>query len=300
MTDPKKPAPPVHHTPPKAVVHPAKKPVHETERAAKPEPKLAKRTLKHVYGCIKDFPDKRDLLYREIHAHEKPPMLPPRVSLAGAANIATVYDQLQLGSCTANAACSAVDFIRGKFSPSRLHLYFMERVLEGTVDNDAGAQVRDSVKALNKWGVGTENEWPYDIAKFADRPSLAARDEAYRHKISVYSRLITGDDFRTCLAAGFPFIIGFTVYPQMESDYAATTGIVTWPEKGAQPLGGHCVMVIGYDDELNKPGTPLNGKAVYRCRNSWSGSWGEGGNFWIPAAYLEDENLSGDSWTIRL
>ena len=51
-----------------------------------------------------------------------------------------VYDQGQLGSCTGNAIAGAVQFDREKqklkpdFVPSRLFIYYGERVIEGTVD----------------------------------------------------------------------------------------------------------------------------------------------------------------------
>ena len=49
-----------------------------------------------------------------------------------------VYDQGQLGSCTANAISGAIEFDQMKqgitaFMPSRLFIYYNERVIEGTV-----------------------------------------------------------------------------------------------------------------------------------------------------------------------
>jgi C1A family cysteine protease len=64
-----------------------------------------------------------------------------------------VYDQGQLGSCTGNGIAGAIEFDQRKqgtreFTPSRLFIYYNERVIEGTVTQDAGAQIRDGIKAV--------------------------------------------------------------------------------------------------------------------------------------------------------
>ena len=58
-----------------------------------------------------------------------------------------VYDQGQLGSCTANGIAAAIGFDQMKqgvgdvFTPSRLFIYYNERVMEGTVQSDAGRKI---------------------------------------------------------------------------------------------------------------------------------------------------------------
>src|SRR6202042_2867797 len=82
-----------------------------------------------------------------------------------------VYDQGQLGSCTANPIAGAVEFDQIKqnlpsvFVPSRLFIYYNERMMEGTVSQDSGAQIRDGIKSIGKLGVCPEKEWPYVITK---------------------------------------------------------------------------------------------------------------------------------------
>src|SRR5205085_1038934 len=89
-----------------------------------------------------------------------------------------IYDQGALGSCTANAIAGAIEYnqiVAGStpFIPSRLFIYYNERVIEHSVRSDAGAMLRDGIKCIASKGVCDEKTWPYQIAKFAKRPSAA-------------------------------------------------------------------------------------------------------------------------------
>src|SRR5674536_26691 len=53
---------------------------------------------------------------------------------------------------------------------SRLFIYYNERVMEGTVGTDSGAMIRDGIKTVNAVGACPESEWPYDIARFTEKP----------------------------------------------------------------------------------------------------------------------------------
>src|SRR5271157_81551 len=132
------------------------------------------------YGWIKDRPDFRDHLYRRPAGLLAAP-LPESVDLR--AQCPPVYDQGQLGSCTANAIAGALEFDRIKeglpdFTPSRLFIYYNERVMEGTVGTDSGAQIRDGIKSVGSVGAPPETDWPYNIAEFAVKPPPKAFTDA--------------------------------------------------------------------------------------------------------------------------
>ena len=150
----------------------------------------SKRKVQH-YGWIPDLPDHRDILYAApVTAMQK---LPMQVDLRPQCP-KEVYDQGQLGSCTANAIAAAIEFDRMKlklrpaFTPSRLFIYYNERVMEGTVDADSGAQIRDGIKSVATQGAPPEPQWPYDITKFRDRPPAAV----IRRPQSTWSSSING------------------------------------------------------------------------------------------------------------
>jgi len=243
------------------------------------------------YGWVPDLPDARD------HLYAAPPRylskLPPSVDLREGCP-KEIYDQGNLGSCTANAIGAAFEFALLKqqledFMPSRLFVYYNERVKEGTVDSDSGAMIRDGIKSVNKQGVCPETDWPYDISKFAERPPDSCYEEAMKHQVLSYQRVPQLlNQLKGCLANGFPVVFGFTVYESFESDQVAQTGEVPMPGAGEQVLGGHAVLAVGYDDATQR----------FLVRNSWGDGWAQGGYFTMPYTYLVDRTLAQDFWAI--
>lgn len=245
------------------------------------------------YGWIRDLPDHRDFLY----AAPAPILraLPARVDLRPNCP-PEIYDQGNLGSCTANAIAAGIEFDlrqRGAdtaFTPSRLFIYYNERVIENSVNQDSGAQLRDGVKSVATTGACPEVEWPYEIAKFADRPGTACYRDAKKDVVKVYQRLVQDlNTMKGCLAEGFPFVFGFSVFESFESAQVARTGHVPMPNASESILGGHAVAAVGYDDATRE----------FIVRNSWGPSWGDRGYCYMPYSYLRDPSLAADFWTIR-
>jgi C1A family cysteine protease len=206
------------------------------------------------------------------------------------------YDQGPIGSCTANAIAGAIEFDRMKqklsdFVPSRLFIYYNERVIEGTVGIDSGAMIRDGIKSVASQGVCPEAEWPYVISKFTRKPPAKAYKDAKLDRAVQYQSIVQDiNQMKGCLASGYPFIFGFTVYESFESPEVARTGHAPMPRFGERAVGGHAVMAVGYDDA----------RQWFVVRNSWGAGWGMKGYFTMPYAYLLQGGLSQDFWTIRL
>ena len=208
-----------------------------------------------------------------------------------------VYDQGQLGSCTGNAIAGAIHFDRQKQKlatpapPSRLMIYYLEREIEGTIGYDAGAEIRDGIKAVAATGTCFEDSWPYDVNKFTQRPpqgcyNAAAKDKAVKYLVV----LQLAQQLRGCLAEGYPFVFGFTCFEGLDSDVVEQTGNLPMPGPQDQPIGGHAVMAVGYDDA----------KRHFIVRNSWGAVWGDKGYFYMPYEYMQRADLSSDFWTVRL
>jgi C1A family cysteine protease len=254
-------------------------------------------------GWTRDLPDPRDLLYSAPMAILR--ALPAAVDLQPQFPI---YDQGRIGSCTANAIAGAVQFDRLKnhqapnFVPSRLFVYYNERVIEGDPGNDAGAQLRDGIKTLHKQGVCPETEWPYDDtpapteggpfpagSKPATKPPASCYSDARAHQITTYQRLTpTVSQLQGCLAAGFPFVFGFTVFSGWYSQQPHPK-VIPMPGPDEQTVGGHAVLCVGYNNATN----------LFKFRNSWGAGAGDHGYFYIPYAYLIGGNLASDFWVIN-
>jgi C1A family cysteine protease len=258
------------------------------------------------YGWTPDLPDARDHLY----AAPRPTLeaLPPSADLRG--QCPPVYDQEQIGSCTANAIGGAFEFETMKqgladFMPSRLFIYYNERAMEGNTGTDSGAQIRDGVKSVATLGVCPETEWPYDgtasdpvTGAFppgdpaAEKPTDTCYKDALNNRATSYSRVNRDlDQMKACLAAGYPFVFGFTVYESFEGADVARTGVVPMPDtQNEKVIGGHAVLAVGYDDAAQ----------TFLVRNSWGTGWGQAGYCTMPYAYFTTRGLSSDFWTIRL
>ena len=245
---------------------------------------------KTVYGWRPDVPDHRDHMYGAVR--KVPATLPAKADLRPGCS--KVEDQKDLGSCTANALAGALEYLMKKdkvkvSDMSRLFIYYNERVMEGSVRSDSGAEIRDGIKTLAKQGACREKSWPYDIAKFAKKPPKVCYTEALDYQILSYARINTLDEMRACLADGYPVVFGFSVYDGFESQQIAKTGVVELPKKGEKMAGGHAVLAVGYDDAAKH----------LIVRNSWGTDWGMKGYFTLPYGYVTDRSLSDDFWTIR-
>jgi C1A family cysteine protease len=245
------------------------------------------------YGWVRDIPDQRDRRFNLAS-----------VGLLDGASLPTsidlrpgcppVYDQGELGSCTANATGAAIQFDAMKqglppMTPSRLFIYWNTRNIEGTDASDSGAAIRNAIKSVVQWGAPPESDWPYNPAVFAQQPPLPTYETAGKHLALIYESVPQDlQSFRACLAAGFPIVFGFSVYQSFEGAEVAKTGVVSMPRWFERSVGGHAVLAVGYDDA----------RSTFTIRNSWSAEWGDHGYFHFPYAYMTGQ-LASDFWTIR-
>ena len=216
--------------------------------------------------------------------------LPPSVDLRP--HCPPVYDQGQLGSCTGNAWAGEIEFLQIKqglteFTPSRLFIYYNERVLDNDVNTDAGASISDGAHVVSTQGCPPETDWPYDVNAFAEKPPQTAFQDGLKH-LALQVQQVSQDltSMKEVLVSGLPIVIGFVVYESFESDQVTKTGVVPMPAHHEQKLGGHAVVVVGYDDSQSR----------FIVRNSWGDQWGMKGYFTMPYAYLTNPRLSSDFW----
>ena len=245
--------------------------------------------MQHVYNLVRQKPDIRDYKRPRLAVEKLPPIIDLREKCS------PVYDQGELGSCTGNAGAEAAKLVmKLRFEPSRLFLYYAVRMIKGTVKQDCGAEMRDVCDALHKYGICSESYWPYDISKFAKKPTKKACVSASKHKITEYATFDgdTIDDIRQIKAYlaknSMPVLVGVDIYSSFESDQVMNTGIVPMPDTSTERyFGGHAVLIVGYDDT----------RQVLIVRNSWGAEWGDKGYFYLPYEYVT-KKLAYDTWTI--
>uniref|UniRef100_A0A6A7FZX3 Xylellain. Cysteine peptidase. MEROPS family C01A n=1 Tax=Hirondellea gigas TaxID=1518452 RepID=A0A6A7FZX3_9CRUS len=250
----------------------------------------------HYYGWNRDRPDERDHIFRVTLKQVKSASEEKMVDLRE--RCPKVYDQGALGSCTANAIGGAFEFdlLRqqlGDFIPSRLFIYFNERVIEGSVSYDAGAEIRDGIKTINKDGVCHEADWPYDISKFTEKPPKDCYLSAKGNLCLKYSRVSQKvESLKAVLVhERIPIVFGFAVHESFEDPKVAETGRMPMPgsEDEDPILGGHAVAVVGFNEE----------ERVFIIRNSWGGSWGDSGYFYMPYDFISNPDECSDFWVVK-
>jgi hypothetical protein len=112
-------------------------------------------------------------------------------------------------------------------------IYYDERAMEGTVNSDAGAQIRDGIKSVAKQGTCFEDGadgWPYVVGKFKVKPPHQCYAAGLKDRAVIFKPIgQTIQQMRGCLAEGYPFVFGFTCYPGLDSDEVASTGWLPMP-----------------------------------------------------------------------
>ena len=249
------------------------------------------------FGTHPDIPDHRDLEFVAPARLRRAP--PPIVDLT--ARCPPVFDQgTVLNSCSAQAIAAAMWFLERPVGsrqsevqnappPSRLFLYYNERARAGLTGSNAPVSLRDGYKSVALQGICPESQWPYRDDRFAVKPPRACYRAALAHRAIRYFRLRRElADFRRCLASGYPFAIGISVYKSFVGKTVARTGIVSLPRARERHLGGHAMLVVGYDDKARQ----------FIVRNSAGPRWGRHGYCVMPYAYLLNEQLAWDFWMV--
>ena len=204
-----------------------------------------------------------------------------------------VESQDNLGSCSSNALTNAYELMVNQKYPeylkqlSRLFIYYNTRADYGSIEKDNGIYLRDGLKTLLKFGVCSEELWPYDTEQFDDRPTDDCYDDAKKRKILKYQRLISTYYITEVLNNNNPVVFGMEIYNSfMGLNERIST--VNFPSRKETSLGGHAMCMVGYD---------LTNR-LFLAKNSFGPNWGDKGYCWIPFDYIKQEGY--DIWTFEI
>jgi Papain family cysteine protease len=200
-----------------------------------------------------------------------------------------IADQGDKGECTGETCAGLAQFIlkrTSRFFPvSSLAIYYWERAGEGDPGVDNGANLSDGFTVMSTTGIPPASVWPDIDADLLKSPALAVAQAAAAHKLT--DPVAIPQDLRAIrsqLADAYPVAVGIEVYRQFESDHAANTGIITMPRLWNMSIGGHAILVVGYNDHTQE----------FMFRNSWGATWGDKGYGYLPYDYLVDPRLCSD------
>lgn len=263
--------------------------------------------MSRKFGWKRDLTDYRDFKYSAHPDMQGPLSILQAVDLRS--KMPPIDDQGQAGSCVANASVGNLEYLElidlvshfkgpevfdaSQYEQlSRMFVYANARIYDGDLDQDNGTQLRSAVMTLKQYGVCEESLWPYDLSqKLFTAPSTQAYEQGKQHLILTAHKIDNTQmsQMTQCLAQGYPFIFGITVYSSFMSNDVASTGIVPMPVSNDSVEGGHALCCVGFDNETKQ----------FIVRNSWGTNWGLQGYCMIPYSYLTNSELASDFWTIR-
>ena len=214
--------------------------------------------------------------------------LPTSYSIPTTKLSTTILDQGYVGDCVCNAAAFAITSAVQTLKPSRLCLYALARILTDVpLSDDSGLNVIDAGTTIKKYGVCQETAWPRVESNYSVMPPLSALKNC--NTFNSFAYYFVNQDLQSikqALVTNYsPIIFGINVYDSFMTSQVTSTGIIPMPNtKTESLLGGHCLVVVGYNDTTQ----------LFTAINSWGTGWGKKGYCYFPYKYLTDPNLAMD------
>lgn len=229
-----------------------------------------------------------------------------------------IRDQGQEGSCTGQMISGVRDLLyrhlfqyekdksvtAANFEVSAEFAYLCNLIADGNLGTDAGSSIHQSFITLNQKGVCLDSQMPYSDAQFSVAPTAQQYTDALIYQGGAYHYIPDLATIKLCIASGYSVGGGITVYESFEGNWQEP-GMMPMPDVNKeQILGGHAQHIMDYDDTIKFPDGSVGGLLV---QNSWGSDWGisapgrsDGGCYWMPYKFAEDQNLLNDCWMIHL
>ncbi|WP_083974610.1 C1 family peptidase [Kitasatospora mediocidica] len=243
----------------------------------------------HHYGAL--LTPQRDHTHTAIAPHAfRAADVPASVDLSN--YLPSVGDQGQVGSCVAWAIdWSAITIMEGEqgiTGAPHAPMYTYAQIAQG---NDQGSYASQHFDILTSQGLDTKSDYWQGDFDYTTQPDANETSNAAHWKLSGYTALDTGsalvNEVKSSLAQGEPVVFAFNVYQSMEDLNSSTAADYSYypsdDELAGQPLGGHEVTIVGYNDQGVK------------IANSWGGSWGANGYFTVPWRFVTDQIQEADA-----
>ena len=203
-----------------------------------------------------------------------------------------IGDQEEYGTCVAWASgyyyrtylrAKALDLTKNElrqadnqFSPKDL---FWALDYEDKPDGCDGTYISSALEKMKTRGIATLATVPYknvDDGNCYNTPPNSWTQEANNYKIKEWQLIDVSNpiSIKRYLSNGMPIVFGANVsYNFMKWK---GNGIFKWDSQGDWFMGGHAMVICGFDDEKN----------AFRVVNSWGDDWGDNGYIWIDYSLM--------------
>jgi C1A family cysteine protease len=227
-----------------------------------------------------------------------------------------VRNQAELGSCTSFAASGLIQYMQKQAfgSYTELSTRFIYKVTRNLLKwtGDTGAFLRTAMGTLTLFGAPPEEFWLYNGTRaninrdFDQEPSAFCYAFGQNYQAIKYVRLDQpniptkklAEVIKKYIQSGLPSMFGFTCYESLRESNS-NGGQIPFPNKRESVIGGHAVVIAGYDDgkEIKNPSLDEPTVGAFLIKNSWSTNWGEKGFGWLPYEYVYSGEAT-DFWTV--
>ena len=140
---------------------------------------------------------------------------------------------------------------------------------------ESGWEIRQALKCLHLMGAYPESCFKYTPGDQACKSSSTC--EGKETKISGSSSSHHVMHMKKHLRTDGPLITSMSLYEDL---HTYVDGVYLHSKVGKR-IGGHCVAVIGYNDNIDYMSGGKAAKGAWLIKNSWGEKWGLGGYGWI-------------------
>lgn len=206
-----------------------------------------------------------------------------------------ISDQLDIGSCVANAWIDTMEILDGLDGTdvveqlSRLWLYWLSRYLHGGTGADDGTYVRAAAHQLTKVGVVLEADFPYTHENvFPKQVPTDLYTMASNNRLNGFYRLGSegkqlADEIELAVRTNHPVVFSTIV----SSDFTRYRGGGAVWQLPSTSVGRHAMIIVGV--------RYVNGQRQFLLRNSWGKDWGDSGHVWVAEEYITSSETQ-DLW----
>ncbi|MCX6352028.1 MAG: hypothetical protein NTX03_09220 [Bacteroidetes bacterium] len=144
-------------------------------------------------------------------------------------------------------------------------------------DCNSGMYLPRALDLLVNEGVCSLNDFGYDQTDCSKQPSSNNKKSAKVNRVKNFGAVKKNmSDIKTYISTGIPVVFGATIDQDFNDAKTIGSGDFIWKSNTSKKLGGHALIIVGYDDNLN----------AVKVQNSWGTIWGNKGYACIDYSWL--------------